>query len=105
MALFLERFKKINQLHKDVVCGYIRNAQLLLPLNNPYYNIPRIVNVLCSLYSMIYDEWDQNCKGTHYIIKDNILTQTKLNCDETAFMKQIINNKGKYKWKFKLINH
>ena len=107
MSLNLSYFKKLKQRDKDIVSGYIRNMQLSLPTNNPFYNIPQIVNVLCALYSVNYDEWDEQCSGPNYEISEDghIITMTKDECEETAFMKQIINNKGKYHWKFKLTDN
>ena len=103
-SLNLSIFKNLRQSEKDIVYGYIKHSQSILPQNS-YYNIPQIVIVLCTLYCMKYDEWDPNCKGSSYKINedDNILTMTGCACEETAFMKKITDNEGKYHWKFKLL--
>ena len=45
------RLKHICQRDKDIIIGYIREAQSLLPNdNNPYYNIPEIVGITTMLY-------------------------------------------------------
>ena len=43
MAFNFDRIKQIDQSTKDVVQGFIKQAQLLLPLDKPYFNIPSLV--------------------------------------------------------------
>ena len=46
----LKRVNKINQRYKDIVIGYIKQVQILLPQNNAYYNIGHLINHIILLY-------------------------------------------------------
>ena len=65
MALNLQDFKSINELHPNssiLVFGYIRQQQkLLLPLSktNIYYNIPIHIKKIISLFYIEREQWDR----------------------------------------------
>ena len=49
-ASAFEKVKFMKQRTKDIVFGYIRNGQALLPHDNPYYNVNQLIKYLCCLY-------------------------------------------------------
>ena len=69
-----EQIKNINQKVKDIVFGYIRLSQCLLPNNNnSYYNIPSLVSYICILYynqTERFSKYPKNMK--HDELKNNI---------------------------------
>eukprot|EP01084_Bolivina_argentea_P024508 45671_1 len=46
----LHKVARIGQKYKDIVFGYVRKAELLLPSGNPYFNVVDLVKHLCLLY-------------------------------------------------------
>ena len=61
----LRKLDKISQKYKDVVFGYIKQVQLLLPDDTPYYNIVSLIQNLILFYfyptldSKILDDREQ----------------------------------------------
>ena len=54
LSTALKQIKHINQSKKDIVFGYIRESQQLLPKNNAYYTIVPLIKYLCILYYQHY---------------------------------------------------
>ena len=50
MSANFEKIKNIKQRDKDIVNGFIKKCELLLPKNNSYYNIAQLIHYLISLY-------------------------------------------------------
>ena len=46
----LKKVKHIGQRDKDIVYGYLKRAQLILPSDNTYYTIVQLIQDLCLLY-------------------------------------------------------
>ena len=46
----LKRVTNIEQKYVDIVFGFIKQAQLLFPEDNPYYNIADLIKHICLLY-------------------------------------------------------
>ena len=94
-----------SQRNIDVVNGYMKRAQLLLPYqDNPYYNIPELVNHICiNFYN-----------NSEYFTKYNE-NNVELNDDTTIYMKNdnfascygslniMVDTYSKYIWKFKML--
>ena len=65
-SVSFERVKFMNQRNKDIVFGYMRNCQSLLPNHNSYYNVNKMIKYLCCLYfcdiidSKILSDKDEN---------------------------------------------
>ena len=49
--LQLEEVRFIDQRTKNIVFGYLRTLQTHLSLNNPYYNIPKLVYHMHAYYT------------------------------------------------------
>lgn len=109
MALFSASKSIVSQITVDIVNGFIKDAQLLLPNeDNPYYNIPELVNHICinfynnpeyfSKWNERYFAMDKNQTG--YSIKTGSAPEGSFygNVDivEDSF--------SKYTWKFNIIS-
>ena len=97
-----------DQKTKDIVQGYVRKNQSLLPFQqNPYYNIPQLVTHLCILYYYIPEFFE--ISGKNLVISDNGNLITRINqssWDCTAFGHNVIpsmKNNFIYKWYVKII--
>ena len=99
---------------RDCVSGYIKSAQILLPTDNAYYNIPSLVAYLVLYYFYIAEYF--TAKGTDIELEDDgsiavrskngtSLAQTVygnilINCDKTADY----NYCSIYKWKLQIVS-
>ena len=100
---------KVNQRIIDIVNGYIKCAQLLLPYrDNPYYNIPQLVNQICINF---YNNPEYFTKYNSDAIQLND-EKTMIIVPQDAFIEHgtsygnvdiIDDNRLKYTWKFKII--
>ena len=70
------KIKNIDEKIKDIVCGYIRRCQYLLPNNNPYYNIPSLVEHLCITYYWISEYFTDHGNSITVNEQKNIATNT-----------------------------
>ena len=100
--------KKVNQRSVDIVNGYIKCAQLLLPYRqNPYYNIPEIVNQICINF---YNNPEYFTKYNSDVIQLNddktmiIMPDGMFFGNGTSYgnVDIIDDNRLKYIWKFKI---
>ena len=69
--------KDVDQRTKDIVIGYIKQCQKLLPFkNNSYYNIPPLIEHVCIYYYWIKEYFTDH--GDSIILNDdkNIATNT-----------------------------
>lgn len=53
--LNVSEYKDIDQCSKYLISGYIREAQKLFPIDDPYYIIPMGVNCICTLFYAALD--------------------------------------------------
>ena len=59
-ALVSKKVKRIDQINKDIVYGYIKEAQMLLPSqSNSYYTIDQLIQDVCLLYFSCVDFEDK----------------------------------------------
>ena len=65
--LDFERIKHIHPSTKLIVEGYLRESQLLLPSDNPYYIIPELIHFICLCFYDIFEYF-------------NSITKTKIVC-------------------------
>eukprot|EP01084_Bolivina_argentea_P001714 3161_1 len=112
MAFNFEEVQFIDQINKDIVFGYIRIAQKLLPSNNPYYNIPTLVLHACLLYYVPKECFDQIGAEMKIMYDDNdnnnnIVELKSGSVWNTAYGSFVIdankNCNAIYQWKIKLI--
>ena len=103
MSLNFEQTKHINPKIKNLVFGFIRNVQPLLPQNNVYYNIPEIVFHGTLLFYNPMDEWDKKYVGKGDTLKGNSITHNTLS-HSSSFGSIIASDSGEYHWKFRLQN-
>ena len=72
MSLNFEEIKLIDQKTRNIVFGFIRNSQSLLPKSQTYYNIPPIVYHCCLLFfwlKIIPISFSNKYKSNYNIIK------------------------------------
>ena len=97
----LDDIKRINQKTKDIVNGYLRVCQQLLPYKeNTFYVIPMLINNICTLYYKTYDEWDINAIGTDCILEKDRITIKNTSPSGgsiSALLTNIISS-DKYEW-------
>ena len=68
----LDKMKQIDPKHKKIVFGFIREAQLLLPQNTAYYNIPILINWIClGYYFQFFDKFDPKYCGPRMTVLEN----------------------------------
>ena len=104
MSLNFEDVKLIQQNHKDIVFGYIRGAQQLLPSNNPYYNISTLVSHTILLFYVINEYFFKY--GRHVEVTDDRLTiKHIMGGYDTIYGSQRIesNESAIHKWRVKII--
>ena len=100
--LDLSRLKHINEVQKHAVFGFVRECQLVLPIDdNVFYTIPDIVYHLCLLYYAVSDEWDSEFHGPGYRIQGDLLIKTSAGY-QSAFLQRKVSAKGIYRWGFKV---
>ena len=63
----LERVKYIDSESKDCINGYTREIQSLLPDNNAYFIIPRLVTHWILLYYYVWGQFDPQYIADNYI--------------------------------------
>ena len=105
-----DEIKKIDERTKIIVLGYIRLCQKLLSSkNNPYYNIPELINYLCIIY---YHHSEYFTKHGQFIqLNQNNDTITRIlkvsNTDNSVYgnilIDAAVNLNIIYSWTFKII--
>ena len=103
-TLELADHKDIPQRDKDLVGGYIRDIQVLLPKDAAYYNIPISINYICALFYYLHDTWDPDRVHSVYKIKDDTLTRMDPGAERSAFLTTTIHS-GISHWKFQLTKY
>ena len=79
--------KQVDQSIKDCINGCIKQCQLLLPTDNPYYNISELVIYWVILFYYIGDQFDVKNSSNGYRISCNNSTVTFIDgYDETVFL-------------------
>ena len=101
--MFAEQTKNVWQKWKDLINGYIRNMQVILPKDETFYNIPPLINHICLIYYGSTDEWDSKYISKKMKLQDNCITNISDVAYEyvSAFGRAIISS-GKFHWKFKI---
>ena len=96
--------KNIDQRTKDIVIGYIKQCQLLLPQNNTYYNIPSLVRHLCMAYYLIKEYFTKHSKDIELNENGSIATNTASDF-RSAYGNIVIDGELLmiYKWWFKIL--
>ena len=98
---------KVTQKVKNTVFGYIRqNQSLYFTSNNPYYIIPKLVIFLCIKF--YYQQlWNKKAIGSSMTISNDNTVTIKAGSSESnsAFLTDIIDEKGIYHYKFKVIKN
>ena len=111
----LDKVKKIKQIYKNIVFGYVRTSQRKLFSNlnnNPFYIIPVLVDYLCLLfYYEEEDEFNPKLRGRNIKISNNNKIINYYNIDSvhnnasTCYGKKVISStiNNTYEWKFKML--
>ena len=106
----LAKTKNIQQIHKNVVYGYIRNVQntVFSENNDPFYIIPKLIIRLCLLFWYeAMDEFDPKlCSKNMKISNDKKTVSMKTNGSSSCYGSIIIDSTIKnveYIWKIKNI--
>ena len=106
MAADFQSVKKVDQRTRDIVNGFIKQTQSILPSNdNPYYNIPSLVFILTILYYSnpeYFTIHGENMKVNEN--KDVIECIRAIRDNNTVYGNFVITkeDKGKFMWTFKL---
>eukprot|EP01084_Bolivina_argentea_P203089 346909_1 len=98
MAFSLDNLKYINTATCDLVNGYIREFQALLPAKNTYFIIPNVINYICMIFYA--NTWDVDNMSIHCELKENTVKQIDRSHSST-FLVNIIDS-GRHSWKFKI---
>ena len=100
MSFTLEDSKLTDQKSKDLVFGFIKEAQGLLP-SSTYYNIPALVAHVCLVYYYLNEYFDpENIESFEFQdeeAKDCIVKTNNLWC--CAYLHTVVSS-GKHHWKF-----
>ena len=64
MATVFQKQLLVDNNTKNIVSGYIRNVQSLLPKQNSYYNIPTLINHIIIFY--LFDDITFNTEPSKY---------------------------------------
>ena len=75
-----------------------------MPSDEPFYNIPPLINKICQAFHGASDEWDPKHVPRMMKLNDNCIEKTASNGSYcSAFGKEIISS-GQFHWKFKIEN-
>ena len=103
--LDLATFKEFPQQEKDLINGFIRQCQLILPKESAYHIIPDSINIICELFYFLTDQWNRSIVPPKYSLSDDCKT---LICIEsiafehsTAFLSQIASS-CHHHWRFRV---
>ena len=94
---------KVDQGTIDIVSGYIKICQTLLPNDNSFYNIPSLVECICIEYYWVYEHFTKH--GQYFSLNDerNVATHKGFH-DDTVYGNIKIDNKPiLYEWIFKIV--
>ena len=95
--------KKVDDITKNAVYGFMRRCQKLLPCDNPYYNIPLLIKNICINYYWISEYFTSHGSNFRLNDKKNMVTNTGGWLD-TAYGNIEIDSKPiLYEWYFKII--
>ena len=108
--------KKFKLRDKDTLCvaGYIKNCQRLLPSNNAYYNIPKLVEYICLCYYAQYEYFEKIGKDIIISSDNTIITKKEdlRNPNRTSWNNATYgslwlpsNDNLIIKWVFKCVKH
>ena len=105
----LESVKSIDERNKNLIFGYTRNVQELLPDDNVYYTIPKLVIHWILLYFHFGDRFDDKLCNEEYHCYDfsddgSIVTMNRKRGKGPAFLTEIVKSKQRHCWRFR-INH
>ena len=100
---FLET-KKCDKRTRSIVYEYIRRCQLLLPQNNPYYNIAELIKHLCISYYFTREYFTKHGNNITLNDKQNIAKKSGKHYD-TVYGNIDIDGSSpmRYIWTFKII--
>ena len=86
----------------NLVNGFVRNAQELLPSNAIHYNIPELIVHIVLMFYHIKECWDETICGEHFVIDGDVIFNASQNQRyKTAFLTKIVSS-GIHHWKFKV---
>jgi len=99
MAVNFDDVKRIKQRTKDIVFGYIRKSQQLLPDTTTYYNIPDLAYHLCLLFywpKYIKCKFRQSeCKPNQWLFDQNSIMSLT---DDRTILTAIPSDNSCYIW-------
>ena len=102
----LKDIKYIEQIEKDIVHGFIKQNQALLPSNDTYYIIPTLIIHWILLYFHEREHFDPNNCSQRFKLSDNntVATQTKrAQGKQCSVLLTKIAKSGIHKWTFVLL--
>eukprot|EP01084_Bolivina_argentea_P285526 489659_1 len=102
-----DRINQISSIYQCVVNGYVRNCRFLLPSNNSYYNIPKLVNYIILFYYQSAEVFTLYGSGMNFDTNNNIITKVNGLSAETAYGNIDIranNTQCRYLWIIKILS-
>eukprot|EP01084_Bolivina_argentea_P214400 363985_1 len=101
----LKNYKLLHYESKCLMNGYLRN--ILKLINND--NIPSEINIICSLYCFLFDEWNNQLSSETFTVSNNKKTITMkydaIGISNTGMIPAFLSNavsSGLHCWKFKI---
>ena len=101
-ALELSLFKDIPQRDKNLIYGYIREMQTILPKDTAFYNIPQSINYICALFYYLRDKWDEEYIGPCHALSNGGYCITTQVDESSSYGTILAKSPGIYRWKFKI---
>ena len=105
------QMKNIDVKDRDLINGYIRENEKNVfqdQKDNPYYNIPGLINYLCLSFWYDLNEFDPNLCGKTMEISEDCKLVSAINEEfSSCFGKKVIestNNNATYIWKFQNVS-
>ena len=96
MSTSFKKFRLVDRKTKLLTSGYIRNAELLFPNNNPYYNVVELINHTITIYyydGIIFNKNPNKKDGEQIIFIDDITMKKIHNSWRTCIVDIELNNK------------
>ena len=101
--LSFEDVKNMEQSRKDIVFGYVKRVQKLLPDDNAYYIIPSLVCYWILLYFAPTDYFEPDLCNKEFILTDNNTVAAQRGGHEQVALLHNVATSGIHKWTFKLV--
>ena len=103
MSFNLENVKKADKKSRQLIFGFVREAQELLP-DDTYYNIPELISHICLVYYFLMDFFDPKLmhKSIEYAEEGNKYCVVKNDSEwRSAYLSNVVSS-GKHRWQFKI---